>query len=64
MSRLLQSPQQLATLLKTTRKARGLTQAQIAARLGVSQNRLSELELDAGSLSVERLLELARVLGT
>lgn len=63
MIRLIQSPQQLALLLRTTRKARGLTQADVAARLGLSQNRYSELELEAGTLTVDRLLELCRVLG-
>ena len=63
MNRLSQSPAQLAALITATRKARGFTQADVAARLGVSQNRFSELERDASSLSMERLLELAKALG-
>jgi HTH-type transcriptional regulator / antitoxin HipB len=63
MNRLLQSPQQLSALIKATRKARGFTQAEVATRLGVSQNRFSELEKDASSLNVDRLLELAKALG-
>lgn len=63
MNRLIQSPHQLSALIKATRKARGLTQAEVAARLGVSQNRFSELENDASSLSVDRLLALATTLG-
>lgn len=62
MTRLVQSPQQLSALIRTTRKARGLTQAELASRLGVSQNRFSELENDASSLTVQRLLELAKAL--
>jgi HTH-type transcriptional regulator / antitoxin HipB len=63
MNRLLQSPQQLSALIKAARKAHGFTQAKVASRLGVSQNRFSELERDASGLSVERLLELAKALG-
>lgn len=63
MHRVIQSPEQLATLLKTSRQARRLTQAQLAARLGISQNRLSELESDAASLPLSRLLELTQALG-
>ena len=62
MNRLIQSPQQLSVLIKTTRKARGLTQAEVALRLGVSQNRFSELEKDASGLTVDRLLQLGRAL--
>lgn len=62
MDRLIHSPVQLASLLKTTRKAEGLTQAALAARLGISQNRLSELEADAGALTVDRLLGLLQAL--
>ena len=63
MNRLLHTSQQLAVLIKTARKARQLTQAEVAARLGVSQNRFSELERDASGLTVERLLVLAPLLG-
>ena len=63
MNRLIQSTLQLSVIIKTTRKARGLTQAGIASRLGISQNRFSELERDASSLTVDRLLELTKALG-
>lgn len=42
------------------RKQRGWSQAQLAARLGISQNRLSVLESAPGTITVERLL---RILG-
>lgn len=61
--RLVHSPEQLAVLLKTTRKARRLTQGELAARLGLSANRFSELESDLGALSVQRLFELTQALG-
>ncbi|MFX7926553.1 helix-turn-helix domain-containing protein, partial [Acinetobacter baumannii] len=61
--RLVHSPEQLAQLLKATRKARRLTQGELAARLGLSANRFSELEAGLGALSVQRLFELTQVLG-
>jgi len=54
---------QLGTLLQSARKSRKLTQAQLGARLGLSQKRLSELELAAGTLSVDQLLALCAQLG-
>ena len=62
MSRLY-SPQQAAELLVGRRKALGLSQAEVAARLGISQNRLSELETRPERLTFDRLLALAGVLG-
>jgi HTH-type transcriptional regulator/antitoxin HipB len=61
--RLIHSAEQLSVLLKTARKARKLTQAEVAARVGVSTNRYSELEQQAGALTVERFLAIARELG-
>lgn len=54
---------QLGTLLQNTRKSRKLTQAQLGARLGLSQKRVSELELAPGSLSVDQLLGVCAQLG-
>jgi HTH-type transcriptional regulator / antitoxin HipB len=54
---------QLGTLLQSARKSRKLTQAQLAARLGLSQTRVSELELAPGTLSVDQLLALCAQLG-
>jgi HTH-type transcriptional regulator / antitoxin HipB len=61
--RLVHSPEQLAVLLKTTRKARRLTQGELAARMGLSANRFSELESGLGALTVQRLFELTQALG-
>ena len=61
--RLVHSPEQLAVLLKTTRKARRVTQGELAARMGLSANRFSELESDLGALTVQRLFELTQALG-
>jgi HTH-type transcriptional regulator/antitoxin HipB len=63
MSRIVNSPSQLSVILKATRKARGQTQARLGERIGVSQNRVSELEADTGTLTVDRLLALLHELG-
>lgn len=54
---------QLGTLLQGARKSRKLTQAQLAERLGLSQRRISELELAPGTLSVDQLLAICAQLG-
>jgi HTH-type transcriptional regulator/antitoxin HipB len=54
---------QLGTLLQGARKSRKLTQAQLGARLGLSQTRVSELELAPGTLSVDQLLAICAQLG-
>ena len=54
---------QLGTLLHGARKSRKLTQSKLAARLGISQSRLSDLERMPGSLSVDQLLALCGQLG-
>lgn len=56
------SAEQLPALLKAFRKHAGLTQAQVAARLGVTQQSLSALERNAQKVSVERLLHLLAIL--
>lgn len=57
------TPAQLGLLLQSVRKSRGLSQAQLARRLDMSQNRLSELERNAGTLSVDQLLAIFGQLG-
>jgi HTH-type transcriptional regulator/antitoxin HipB len=54
---------QLGILLTSRRKVLGLTQSDVAASLGISQNRLSELEKQPSQLTVDRLLRLAGILG-
>lgn len=54
---------QLAALLVNVRKSRKLTQAQLGARLGLSQKRISELERAPGTLSVDQLLAICNQLG-
>ena len=59
---LLTAPQLGQTLL-AARKARGMSQAVLASRLGLSQPRVSFLEQHAGALSVAQLLAWCAVLG-
>lgn len=54
---------QLGQLLRAARKRRGLTQAEVGARLGLSQNRVSHLEGHADQLSVKQLLTWCAVVG-
>lgn len=54
---------QLGHWLRSARKARGLTQAEVGARLGLSQNRVSHLELHADELSLRQLLTWCAVVG-
>jgi HTH-type transcriptional regulator / antitoxin HipB len=50
------SPLQIGANLRARRGALKVSQATMAARLGISQQRLSDLETEPGSLTVERLL--------
>ncbi|HLO93116.1 MAG TPA: helix-turn-helix domain-containing protein [Burkholderiaceae bacterium] len=59
---LLTAPQ-LGQLLRAARKQRGLTQAEVGARLGLSQNRVSHLEGHAEELSLKQLLTWCAVVG-
>lgn len=54
---------QLGQLLKTARKRRKLTQAAVAARLGLSQNRVSYLEQHPDELSFKQLLGWCAAVG-
>jgi HTH-type transcriptional regulator/antitoxin HipB len=54
---------QLSQSLRTARKRRGLTQAEVAARLGLSQNRVSHLESHTEELSLKQLLTWCGVVG-
>ena len=53
---------QLRPILQGFRKANGLTQAELAARLGVSQQSYARLEANPGSASIARILRVLQVL--
>ncbi|GLQ98890.1 helix-turn-helix domain-containing protein [Dyella mobilis] len=62
-SQVLVTAPQLALMLQAARKAQGLTQAALAGRIGLSQSRVSHLEMNAHELSVEQLLAWCSALG-
>jgi HTH-type transcriptional regulator/antitoxin HipB len=59
----IRTPDQLTGLLQAYRKESGLTQSQVAERMGLTQQKLSHLERYAQNASAERLLALLSVLG-
>ena len=63
MRQLVSAPGQVGEILRARRKARGITQQELAAKLGISQSRLSTLEGDAGGLTLDRFILLAKLLG-
>jgi HTH-type transcriptional regulator/antitoxin HipB len=63
MEQLVTTPQQVGAIVRARRRARKLSQREVAARLGISQARLSVLEADASGLTLERLIALANALG-
>jgi HTH-type transcriptional regulator / antitoxin HipB len=54
---------QLPGLLQGFRKASGLTQADVASRLGITQQTLSAMERNATAVSAARLMKLLSILG-
>ncbi|HZZ09821.1 MAG TPA: helix-turn-helix transcriptional regulator [Paraburkholderia sp.] len=63
MVHLIATPDQLAQLLAAGRRQAGLTQAEAAARVGMSQSRISALETDAAALTLMQLLALCGAYG-
>lgn len=57
------TPVQLGAELRAARKAGGITQAALARHLGLSQSRVSFLELNPQHLSVEQLFVWCAVVG-
>lgn len=55
--------EQLPGLLQAFRKEVGLSQAEVALRMGISQQTFSALERNADRVSAGRLLKLLGVLG-
>ena len=63
MRQILSHSTQLGQILASRRKALKLSQQALATKLTISQNRLSEIEDNPGTLTVERLLDLCNLLG-
>lgn len=57
------TPDQLPALLRAFRKEAGLTQSELARRLGVTQQTYSALERNADNMGAARLLSLLHILG-
>lgn len=55
--------EQLPAMLQAFRKQAGLTQSEVALRLGVTQQTMSALERNAETVSAERLMRLLSILG-
>ncbi|MGU7770655.1 helix-turn-helix domain-containing protein [Burkholderia sp. MR1-5-21] len=59
MNLIVNTPAQLGEILSSARQAKGMTQAEAAARIGIGQPRLSLLETTrTASLSLTQLLAL------
>jgi len=56
MQQTIATPYQMGQILAAGRRRAGLTQAEAASRLGVSQSRISTLETDSGALTLDQLL--------
>lgn len=63
MRQTLTQSSQVGRILAGRRKAAKISQRTLAAKLAISQNRLSELEENPGKLTVDRLLAIANLLG-
>lgn len=59
---LLQTPAQLSTHLRSFRKARGLTQAELGGLIGIDQTRIAKIESDPARVSVGQFMKLLSAL--
>ncbi|MEP7244297.1 MAG: helix-turn-helix domain-containing protein [Gammaproteobacteria bacterium] len=57
------TPTQIGGIIAARRKALQLSQQGLAVQVGISQNRLSELEAHPEKLTLDRALALLNVLG-
>jgi HTH-type transcriptional regulator / antitoxin HipB len=58
----LQTPAQLSAQLRSLRKARGLTQAQLGTLVGLDQTRIAKIERDPRLVSLGQLMQLLSAL--
>ena len=54
---------QLTPQLRSLRRARGLSQAELASRLGVTQSRVAAIEARPAAVGVGQLLQILDLLG-
>lgn len=57
------TPQQLRTILRSLRQARGLTQAQLGRMLGVSQKRIARIEAAPELTAFDQISRMVSALG-
>lgn len=62
MRQILSVIDQASPLLQAARKSARLSQTALARRLGISQSRISAMELDPGSISLAQLLAVCSAL--
>jgi HTH-type transcriptional regulator/antitoxin HipB len=60
---IIQTPEQLKPILAGFRKSAGLTQADMAMRLGITQQTYSAAERNASNMSVIKLMSVLNALG-
>jgi HTH-type transcriptional regulator/antitoxin HipB len=58
----IQASAQLSVHIKSLRKARGLTQAELGQRIGVKQVRIADIEKNPGAVSLDQLVQLLHAL--
>jgi HTH-type transcriptional regulator / antitoxin HipB len=63
MRQIVTTPNQVGEILRRRRKFRAMPQRELAAKLGVSQGRMSSIESDPANLTLARLIAAANVLG-
>ncbi|APW37721.1 hypothetical protein RD110_11350 [Rhodoferax koreense] len=57
------SPQQLRTILRSLRQARGMTQAQLGERIGVTQKRIARIEAAPEKTAYDQIARIVTALG-
>jgi HTH-type transcriptional regulator/antitoxin HipB len=57
------TPRQLGEIVRGRRKSRRISQQEMAAKLSISQGRMSTLEGNPAGLTLDRLIMLASLLG-
>jgi HTH-type transcriptional regulator / antitoxin HipB len=57
------TPAQLAAHLRSLRKAQNLTQAQLGAKVALSQARIGKIERDPRQVSIGQLMHILALLG-
>lgn len=57
------APLQLRAVLKSLRKSRGLTQAQLGAKLGLSQKRIAGIEKNPQVTTFDQISRIVSLLG-